>query len=388
MNILAHIIRAYQNKLRNKLSGVVYLPARGKKQGDVLVSYLTRPFTLAPWEHMTDPHTNYWECAEIARLFFERGYDVDIINWNDVHFVPKKPYKAIVDTHQNIARLAPLLPANCKKVIHITFSLRQNDAEKERLQSLLNRRGVTIAPTRTEVISNNLAYADFLEGFGNSTVHRSYATFQKPIYHIPISVAVTFPFPEKKDLAQARTHFLFFGGGGAILKGLDLIIEAFADLPELHLHIIGPAVYEPEFEKIYAREVALPNIHRYHRPRINSRGVMTVDGVPFIDIANQCATMIYPSASEGTSGAVVQVMHTGVIPIVTPETGLADNAPVRIIKAPTVESIQRVALEIAHTDPTILKKEAFGVWNYANTHHTKETFRKAYARFIDDILEL
>lgn len=85
-----NIYRAYKNKITNKLCGVVSVPAVGEKKGCVLLSYLTGPFTLAPWEHFTDPHTSYWECREIARLFSIRGYDVDIINWSDAHFIPKK----------------------------------------------------------------------------------------------------------------------------------------------------------------------------------------------------------------------------------------------------------------------------------------------------------
>ncbi len=129
MNALLKIIYAYRNKLSNKLRGVAHVPAQGKKKGDILLSYLVRPFTLAPWEHPTDPHTNYWECSEIARLFSERGYAVDVINWSNTIFIPRKPYAAIIDTHQNLERLSPLLPSDCKKVMHVTFSYHQNDAK-------------------------------------------------------------------------------------------------------------------------------------------------------------------------------------------------------------------------------------------------------------------
>ena len=57
-------------------------------------------------------------------------------------------------------------------------------------------------------------------------------------------------FPKNKNFESSRKHFLWFGGGGAILKGLDLVVETFASLPHLQLSIIGPSAYEKEFEEI------------------------------------------------------------------------------------------------------------------------------------------
>lgn len=302
---------------------------------------------------------------------------------------PKKKYAVIVDIKQNLERLSAHLPASCKKVMHIVFSPKQNEAEGVRLKHIKTRRNIILLPQRKEPLSRNATYADFLEGFGNKTVHSAFAHTNKPIYKIPISVAQAFDFPGKKDFAEARKNFLWFGGGGAILKGLDLTIEAFASMPDTHLYVVGPAVYEKEFEKVYARELALPNIHRYPRPSINSEGIMTTEGIPFLDIANMCATLIYPSASEGTSGAVVQAMHAGVIPIITKEAGISEEAPVITLEThPSVDSIRAHIRTIAHMGPENLYAKANNVWKYARAHHTKETFSGAYSQFIDVILHL
>lgn len=370
--------------------GVVHIPAIGKKRGDVLLSYITEPFTRAPWERFTDPHTNKWECAEIARLFSVRGYAVDIINFDNLKFIPRKKYATCIDIMQNLERLARYLPADCKKVMHITsaYSEFQNTAEKRRLEELKRRKNISLKSQRMSVTSNNPAYADFLEGLGNQTIHATYAQFKKHVYPIPISVAQEFDFPEQKNFETARTHFLWFGGGGAILKGLDLVIEAFAGIPELSLHIVGPAVCEKNFAQAYKHELTLPNIKYYPRPRISPGGEMRSGDIPFRDIANRCSTLIYPSASEGTSGAVVQAMHTGLIPIITKQTGISEDAPVIICDTPTVESIRNLAMRIAETDPEILREKARKAWSYARTHHTQKTFSEAYSRFIDNVLHL
>jgi len=387
---MSFALQSYKNKLTNKLWGVVHIPAVGKKKGDVLLSYITEPFTRAPWEHFTDPHTNKWECAEIARLFSVRGYVVDIINFDNIKFIPRKKYAVCIDIMQNLERLTKYLPADCKKVMHITsaYGEFQNTVEKQRLLELKHRRNISLAPHRTGVVSNNPAYADFLEGLGNQTIHATYARFKKYIYPIPISVAREFDFPKQKDFNTARTNFLWFGGGGAILKGLDLVIEAFATLPQLSLHIVGPLTREEDFAQAYKHELALPNIKYYQRPRISPDGKMRSGDIPFINIANSCAVLIYPSASEGTSGAVVQAMHAGLIPIVTKQTGISENAPVIICDMPTVESIRNLAMQISKTNPLELRENAYKAWSYAREHHTQKTFSEEYSRFIGDILHL
>jgi hypothetical protein len=46
-------------------------------------------------------------------------------------------------------------------------------------------------------------------------------------------------------------------------KGLDLVLEAFADMPEYHLTVCGPIQKEQDFERAYYRELyQVPNIRR------------------------------------------------------------------------------------------------------------------------------
>ncbi len=381
---------AYRNKITNKLWGVVHAPCRGKKRGSILISYLTGPFTLAPSEYFTDPHSSYWECSEIVHLFSKRGYNVDIINWNNKTFLPKKKYKLCLDIQNNLERLSKFLPKECVKIIHIVSanSKFQNNAERKRLNDLKNRRGVILKTQRTNTLSENTTYADFIEGFGNRTIHCSYKISNKPIFPIPISVVCKYDFPKNKNFKLARKNFLWFGGGGAILKGLDLVVEAFSRLPNLNLYIIGPAPFEKEFSKEYKKELNLPNIHHYPRPKISKNGSMTIEGQPFIKIMNRCVAIIYPSASEGTSGAVIQAMHAGIIPIITREAGLSKNSPSIIIENPSVESIISLAQKVSETNPATLYNTAHDSWKYVNQYHTKKKFSESYANFIDNIIKL
>lgn len=355
----------------------------------MLLSYITGPFTLFPWQFHTDPHTSYWECAEMARQFAKRGYDVDIISWQNDSFIPHKKYKICIDIQKNLGRLEKFLQRDCLKVMHIVSaeSSFQNKAEQKRIDDLKARRGIAIAPQRTLAENDNPGHADFLEGFGNKTTKGSYKIYGKEIFDVPISVAKTYPFPANKNFEKAKKQFLWFGGGGAVHKGVDLVLEAFAETPQLSLHIAGPIASERDFVKAYKKELSLPNIFVHGRPKLDKIGNMTIDGQPFSKLTDKCATVIYPSCSEGASGAVIQAMHAGLFPIITPETGIDENAPSIIIDQPTVQGIKNVALEFSEKSTPDVERMSREAWIFANHFHTKKTFSQAYSDFIDNILK-
>lgn len=354
-----------------------------KKKGVVLISYITEPFTLAPWEPFSNLHTMYWECYEIARLFSERGYKVDIFDSKNTSFVPRKSYAVCVDVDKNLLRLSELLPKDCKKVFHILISHWEayNTAEQNRLDRLEQRRGVRLAPRRKMSPTQNAKVADFLEGFGNKTIFDTFAQFKKPIFFIPISTVVQFDFPEKKDWNEARKHFLWVGGGGAVLKGLDMALEAFSAIPNLHLHVCGPVYAEKDFVETYKKELEeTPNIHIYGRIDVASK--------QFADIVNKCSAIVYPSGGEGSSGAVVQAMHAGLVPIITHETGIREDSGYIVLENPSPESIVKTVQDFSDTPAEKVREKSYSVWEYARNHYTRKTFSTAYARFIDEVLKL
>ncbi|MEK7180181.1 MAG: glycosyltransferase family 4 protein [Patescibacteria group bacterium] len=383
MNKLRDIYSAYKNKITNKLWGIVHMKAEGRKKGDILISYITEPFTLAPWESFSNFHTNTWECYEIARLFSEKGYSVDIINASNHTFIPKKPYVVCFDSDNNLERFLPHLPKECKTVFPILIShwKAYNDAEESRLDALEQRRGVRLLPRRKMLPSRNAELTDYLEGFGNKTIFNTFKQFNKPIFFIPISVVVQFDFPKDKDFEKARKHFLWVGGGGAVLKGLDIALEAFSLTPDLHLHVCGPIYAEKDFVEEYKKELEeTANIHVYGR--------IDVGGEQFASILNTCAAVVYPSFGEGSSGAVVQAMHAGLIPIITHETGIQETAGYIPLENPTPESIMQKVQEFSNMPEEKVREFSKKIWKYAREHYTRESFSTAYKHFIEEILKL
>ncbi|MEK9201729.1 MAG: glycosyltransferase, partial [Patescibacteria group bacterium] len=355
----------------------------GRKKGDVLISYITEPFTLAPSEPFSNLHTMYWECYEIVQLFREKGYACDIVNANNTRFVPKKPYVVYIDTENSIERLSKHLPKNCKKVFYILISYWKayNDAEKCRLDALEKRRGVRLLPRRKMLPSRNALLADYLVGFGNKAIFNTFKQFNKPIFFIPISSVVKYDFPDQKDWIKARKNFLWIGGGGAVLKGLDIALEAFAMMPDLQLHVCGPVAAEKDFVDAYKKELfETPNIHVYGR--------IDVGGSQFAQILDTCAAVVYPSGGEGSSGAIVQAMHAGLVPIVTHETGIQESAGYIPLEKPTPESIMKTVREFSDMPEEKIREFSKKIWSYSREHYTRESFSAAYEHFIEDILKI
>ena len=72
------------------------------------------------------------------------------------------------------------------------------------------------------------------------------------------------------DRRGASTGASSFGisGTGLVYNGLDLVLEAFAQEPDLTLHVVGPVQTEPDFVQIYKNEL-------FHTPNIKVHGYLT-----------------------------------------------------------------------------------------------------------------
>ena len=131
---------------------------------------------------------------------------------------------------------------DCVKILHIDTAhwLFHNTAEHQRLLALQQRRKLTL-PTRRSLKPNSaIECADYATILGNEFTISTYQYANKPLYRVPISAPVEYPWPEDKDFDASRRHFLWFGSVGFVHKGLDLVLEAFAEMPDYQLTVCGP----------------------------------------------------------------------------------------------------------------------------------------------------
>jgi glycosyltransferase involved in cell wall biosynthesis len=361
---------------------MISLSPKKRAIGNVLISYLVSPFTLKPGETIPTSHTQHWECLQMAKTFLDFGYNVDVIwFYNDV-FRPQKDYAFFIETRWNLERCVPLLNQDCIKIFHsdTAHMLFHNAAEANRLLELQQRRGISLSPKRFEQPNKAIESADCATVLGNEFTMNTFRYANKPLYRIPISAPTLYPFPEDKDFAACRKNFLWFGSGGLVHKGLDLLLDAFSQMPDQHLTICGPINKEKDFETAFYQEL-------YQTSNIHTIGWVDVTSQNFIDIVNSCVAIVYPTCSEGGGGCVINCMHTGLIPIVSYESSVdvSDNYGV-ILKENSVEEIKQTIQNISRLNASQLEQMARNSWEFVRRNHTRENFAQVYQETIEKIM--
>lgn len=360
---------------------VISLQPEKPSQGNVLLSYIIDPFLLKPEQPLPNTHTHYWESSQMARTWLDLGYGVDVISWQNMEFVPQKDYAFFIDVRRNLERLAPLLNKDCVKILHsdIAHILFHNAAESRRLLELQQRRGITLRPRRFEVPNWAIEHADCAIIKGNEFTLNTYRYANKPLYRIRTSTLALYPWPEEKDFDACRKRFLWLSSGGMVHKGLDLVLDAFAEMPEYHVTICGPVQREKDFEQAFYREL-------YQTPNIRTIGWVDISSPEFINITNHCLGLIYPSCSEGQSGSVVTCLHAGLIPIVSYESGVDVDDFGVILRSCSIDEIKDSIRMVSGLSAPELRRRARKAWEFARENHTRERFAQEYHRIVTEII--
>jgi glycosyltransferase involved in cell wall biosynthesis len=361
-------------------SKAVSLRPGGPAVGNVLISYIPDD-VLKSEEDVSASHTHYWECRQMAKSFTAAGFNVDVIDFADNRFIPQKPYDILVSARTNLERLAKHVPENCLKVAHLDTAhfLTNNANAMERLRRIRDRHKVSLRSTR--MVENNWAIeaADMGCVLGNSFTEDSYGFAGKPIHRIPLSSVRQYDWLEDKDFDACRKTYLWFGSGGFAHKGLDLVIDAFAELPDHKLLICGPLDREPRFIEAFERPM-------YHSNNIETIGWIDVTSPEFTAIRQRTVATIYPSCSEGGGGSVIACMHAGLIPVVTPGASVDVGDFGTVLQDTSVPEVRDAILELSELPATDLEQRARAAWEYARANHTRERFANAYDRFVREIV--
>lgn len=363
---------------------VISLKSEGNSKGDVLFSYMLSPFLLKPGEAIPNSHNSHWRCLQIAQTFFELGYSVDVIDSHNMIFRPEKQYAVFVGHRINFDYIVGLLDARCVKVAHLDTAhwIFNNHATYQRKYELQQRRGMTILGSH-RIVEPNLAIesADYGSICANDFTLNTFRHSNKPICKLPQSPSSIYAWPEDKNFQVSRNHFLWLGSHGFVHKGLDLVLEAFAEMPDVHLYVCAPLQKEKEFVKSFDREL-------YRTANIHAIGWVDVDSPEFIEIANKCVGVVYASCSEGGGASVITCMHGGMIPIVNYESSVDVEDFGVLLKDSSINSI-KLAIQMVSTLPVEqLKQMAHRAWKYARANHTREQFSKEYEKFALDILKM
>jgi len=370
---------------------VTLKPKRGPIRGRVLLSYALTSAGLPSDHPMFAYHTGPWESNQIIRMFNRRGFIVDCIHYTNRSFVPRENYDIIFACTAELYRLVAAMPRP-EKVVKIWHSVvsaidYNNAAEINRIKELQKRRpGALYFPKRQEpherLFEPLMELVDYCVLFGNDYIQNTFpAAFHPKITRITVSGSPLSYVKPAAALVPPEKEWLWFFGNGAVRKGLDLALEAFAKHPEWRLNVIGLAAEEPDFVRLYRRELFETANIKYH-------GYLNPGSEKFNAILKRCFAYIAPSATESISTAVVTILQAGLYPLLSYDTGITLPLGAGMyLEELTVAEIEKQVAAVQAKSDTALAAETGQVQALALKEFSRENFLKGMGDFIDRVLK-
>lgn len=359
--------------------GCIYNYFNTHNDKNCLLMYVMFPFLTDSKDAV---HQAYWQQRELAKAISLKGYNIDVVDYNNSYIRLRNNYDLVVDL---IPGANPVFRKNmnpgCKTIAYLTGSNAsfQNAAEKERIEDLYRRRGRRVktrrqSPYLTKEIENYTAC--FM--IGNEYNWRSYGEFKlnKPHFIKNTGFEAPYRFDERK---KDKCCFLYFGSAGQVHKGLDLLLEVFSekDFP-CELFVCGTFEDETDFEKIYRYEL-------YECNNIHAIGFLNINSRCFEEIIDKCVFSIMPSCSEGIAGSVLTTMSVGLINLCSRECGLEDDEVIHLDNC-KIETIREAVLEYSGKDLEWVKRESKRQYNIVRERYSKECFLESINKALDAVL--
>lgn len=347
-------------------------------RGRALVFYLTEPFYYFDCSPRFRRHQNRWQAIELADRVSSAGYTVDIYPlWNDP---PPDPdtYDLILGRGDNYHRAVE--GCDTRTIYYGTGqsipTLREK--ETERLRRLEERRGIELPPERSrEHRGTPRSYEDVIV-VGDERTAETYtelAPDTSSIHPIRLSYQPNFE-PFDRDFEEARGSFVWFGGSGLVLKGLDLVLEAFEELGSLDLYVCGPVSNNEAFADHYHELL-------YETENIHTTGWLRVGSRRFADVMSDAGYLLYPSASDGfPSGSIAACMHAGLVPVLSPEIVHDTDGWGLTLDDVTVPGIRSQVRRCVGMDPGSLRAMSRATVEKARSDFTRE----AYSSDLEEVL--
>ena len=188
----------------------------------------------------------------------------------------------------------------------------------------------------------------------------------------------TFDF-DSKDFSSARGHFLFFASKSQVQKGLDLLLEIFPRIPDVHLYVCSDFKAEADFRACYQREL-------YETPNVHPIGRIPVNGPQFYDLVRQCAYVIAPTCSEGQPGSVVQCMYAGLIPLVTKEAGIDTERFGISFADDSLRGIERVIRKVSRQPEKWHRKRSAKTRRVAEKRFSEDALVRRWREILTEII--
>lgn len=272
------------------------------------ISYLPEVFFRQHDDNYLNTHQNKRESLVMGQVFANNGFNFVVESFDTVS-VDNRRYDIILGLEPNFCNVAKK-NLDALKIYYATgaYYKHQNLMVKVRTDYFNTKHSCHVPYYRTVIENDAADLADFIFQIGSKYTLDTYPNRIRPKISLidqssnlykKISI-------EQKLKTYRRNEFLWLGGGGSLLKGLDLVLDYFCQHRELILHVLGNI--NQEVNDYYSKNLVQCDNIFFH-------GFVDLNTDTFIHLAERVTFGIFPSASEGAPGAMIASMKCGIIPI-------------------------------------------------------------------------
>ncbi len=373
MNIYSNI-KNFARKTFVNYSPPIRLSNSGSKK--VLISYIKSPFYF---KNRPTTHSNVIETRKIFECFNELNFSVDVVDWQYKRKINTEKYDLIFGFGYPLYN--SLKKFKGTSICYLTGSNPNfsNEMESQRINHFFNKKGFAIKPRREiswpwEICAKK---SDFLIVTGNEFSKNSYKSIREDTLSIKV------PFIDSKNSSELSNNngFLWFGGAGALFKGLDLTIDAFKELKfNCTLDICGPISEEDDFMNFYKKDFEIETI--------NFHGMIDPSSVKMGNLLKKNKFVILPSCSEGGASSVLTCMNMGLVPLVTEQCCIDLNNFGYKIRDLTKSSVYEAMIKALNTDEKNINEQRVNIKKYLNENHSAEIYKKKLKKILQEILNV
>jgi glycosyltransferase involved in cell wall biosynthesis len=226
---------------------------------------------------------------------------------------------------------------------------------------------------------NSAVYADAISMFGNEFTKNTYGTHAFKVHQVPMSVTTEPEIIEGRNYTKAKKRFLWLNSHGALLKGLDMVLEAFMMRPELQLFVCGNTGRDAEFMNTMQSRIA-------HASNITMEGWVDMKGERFKTLVAECGWVVSASFSEGGGGSILNAMAKGLIPVISTSSSITLPRKTGFyLENNNAASIVDLLKTVSELPDDELREMSLNAVNFIATHHTLEIFKSKYKDFLIEV---
>jgi len=380
--LLRKLARVEKNGLVRIYDYKKYLSSSYQQPKRALVSYLVNPVIDDLSGTQTSLFSNNGAGRTIPKILNELGYIVDVINWDDTKPIKGEYDLMVFHGGKNFEQIKKVRTNRNKLVYYSTGSYWRyhNDKEQKRLDYFQTRHNKQYKLDREIQDAEEQAntQADAIISLGNQDAATTYAKF-KHVYHLE---GASMPITSPRTIQASNSNelgFLFMAGPGNLHKGLDIILDAWANLPKnLHLHII--TYLDDDFVDYYRKQL-------YSTSNIHTHGYVMQRSEQYYQVINDCQFSMLLSCSEGSPGSVIESMHQGLIPIISKQSHVDIGSHGYVLKENTVEEVEGLVQKLSKLKQNEIVQSQLELRNWAQHQFRVQNYEKQFATIIEEIMK-